>query len=227
MALSTFAKVAIGAGVVLAIVTVASGSNGKPGKQGGKQPQRTPTTPPGPPPTSDGAERANDEGRTWGTFFANRNEKKHWELKVLSVAASPTDDAIGTGEVIVDVYETIVGEPQWEWQGQVCGGARWRLKMVKGHLQSWSVISSLACATVRPFAHVLLQKMTWAQIGSNILLVVDTASGINKLSPDQIASSKFGGTGAYYDKSGDAEWDNSNVDSGYVTLDAAWVFNPS
>lgn len=203
----------------------AAGGGASQGSGGGTKPQRTPSKPSSPPPSPEGEERNDDEGRAWGTFYANRNERKHWELKVFSVAASASDNAIGTGHVIVDVYETIVGEPQWEWHGAVCQGARWRLNFTSGHLQSATVVSSLQCATVRPLKDVLLQSMTWVQVGPNVLLVVDTNSGINALSPDKIGTGKLG-TGRF-DSRENPEWYNGFVDSGYVTLDAAWVFNPA
>lgn len=222
--MNTTGKVALAVLGLLGVAALGGGGGGPQGSGGGgTTPQRTPTTPTAPPPSDEGEQRSNDEGRAWGTFRADRNARKHWELRVFSVAASAGDAAIGTGEVIVDVYETIVANASWQWHGAVCGGSRWRLKFSAGHLQSKSIIAAIGCATVRPLSEVLLQTMDFVQVGPNVLLIVDTRSGINKLTPDKIGTGKLG-TGRFDDKEV-PEWDNNLVDSGNVTLDAAWIFN--
>lgn len=226
MALSMTAKIAIAGAAGLALLGLAGGASGGGSQQAGLEPQRTPSVPPAPPATPDGEERSDDEGRTWGTFYVNRDAKKHFELLVFNVASSPSNAAIGTGDVIVNVYITTVASANWEWSGAACKGEQWRLRFASGHLQSSTRMGPVGCQTVRPLEHVMAYALNWVQVGSNVLLVMDTKSGLNKLFPDELSTNKFGGTGAYYDKSSDAEWDNDNVASGYITIDASWVFNP-
>lgn len=230
MALSKTAKIGIAVAGGLAVLGLASGGSGGGTQSVSFEPQRVPSVPPGLPPTQDGEERNNDEGRTWGTFHIDRNARKHYELRVLSVDSSPSVAAIGTGDVIVDVYETIVANADWQWHGQVCNGTQWRLKFSAGRLMGFSIIGSKTCASVRPTTDVWSRGMTWIQIGANVLLVLDTNSGINKLSPDRMTvppkgPGKYGGTGKFYDNVKHPQWDNDYVASGYVTLDASWVFN--
>lgn len=241
MAMSTLAKIGIAASVVGGVLALASSGSGG-GKQGsGAPPQRVPSVPPGKPAQPSGEQRNNDQGRTWGTFYVNRNEYKHYELKVLSVASSPGNAAIGTGEVVVDVYETIVPSADWQWQGQSCEATRWILKFSAGHLLSSKVFSvgDPPCQSVRPPFEVWGRKLHWIQIGSNVFLVLDTASGLNHRSPDKMIKArqnfsdksisenrpgKYAGTGAYDGKRDNPQWYNGNVSSGYVTLDASWIF---
>jgi len=233
----------IGAAALLALG--AGGGGG--GPQGEvAPPQRTPSTPPAKPPTPKGEERNNDEGRTWETFYANRDAAKHFEMKIFSVASSPSNAAIGSGQVVVDVYETIVANADWQWQGQSCLSTTWILTFSAGHLVKSQLyaIGGKPCQSVRPIWEVYGRKLSWIQIGSNVLLVIDTKSGLNRRSPDKMIEKlqtfsdktssdfrpgKYSGTGRY---SGDGtfnddypQWDNDNVSSGYVTFDASWIFN--
>jgi hypothetical protein len=249
MALSMIAKIAIAAAAGLTLLGLAGGGGGGGGtQQAGLDPQRTPSVPPAPPPSDEGAERNNDEGRTWGTFYVNRDAAKHYEMKVFSVASSPSNDAIGTGEVTVDVYETIVANADWQWQGQSCERHQWILTFEAGRLMSsrlWAVGGG--CQSVRDPFEVWGRKIHWIQIGSNVMLVLDTSSGLNRRSPDKMikARQNFGnkideykpgkakGTGKFTEGYGNFEedtypqWDNDNVSSGYVTLDASWIFTPA
>lgn len=225
----------IGAGALLAL---GAGGSGGAGPQGTTAPpQRVPSVPPGKPPTPEGQERDNDSGRTWGTFYANRDGARHWELPVFSVASSPGNAAIGTGKVIVDVYTTIVANADWQWHGQSCQGHRFELSFSAGRLMKYMGLAPLTCLSVRPLYEVFGMGMTFVQPASTVLLTVDTLSGINHRSPDKMVKSqgskpgKAAGTGEFSKGFGNfqedtyPQWDNDNVSSGYVTIDASWIFN--
>jgi len=232
-------KLLLGAAATALVLGAAGGSAGG---QTTAPPQRTPSVPPSKPTTPKGEQRNNDQGRTWETFYVNRDEHKHYEMRVFSVASSPGNAAIGSGQVVVDVYETIVASADWQWQGQACLATTWILTFTAGHLAK-SVLFSVGgkpCASVRPLWEVYGRRLSWIQIGSVVLLVVDTKSGLNRRAPDKMIRAlqsfsdktssefrpgKYAGTGAYDGQRDNPQWFNGNVSSGYVTLDASWVFN--
>jgi hypothetical protein len=106
------------------------------------------------------------------------------------------------------------------------------------------VTVGLACQSARPLFEVYARRLSWVQRGSDVLLVIDTRSGLNHRYPDKMSRERQSstnttisewrylghlGTGKFDPKSNttksyEAEWDNGNVSSGYVTLDASWVF---
>lgn len=227
----------IGAAALLALGAGGGGPQGA-----ATPPQRVPSTPPAKPPSPKGEERNNDEGRTWETFYVNRDEAKHYEMRLLSVASSPSNDAIGSGQVVVDVYETIVAAADWQWQGQTCLSTTWILTFSAGHLVKSQLyaLGGKPCQSVRPIWEVYGRKLSWIQIGSAVMLVIDTKSGLNRRTPDRMISAlqtfpdksssefrpgKYSGTGAYDGERDNPQWANVNVSSGYVTLDASWIFN--
>lgn len=230
----------IGAAALLALG--AGGGGGQQSGGSGAGPQRVPSVPPGKPATTEGEERNDDEGRTWATYYVNRDEAKHYEMVLLSVASSPSNAAIGSGELVVDVYETIIANADWQWQGQSCERSRWILQFEAGRLMSARLFAAGGgCLSVRPPYEVWGRKLHWIQIGSSVRLVVDTKSGMNHQTDSMIAPrqvfadkstsefrpGKYSGTGVYSGKRDNPQWFNGNVSSGYVTLDASWIFTPA
>lgn len=216
---------------------------------GFEAPQALPIRVPAPvtsqPEGESGAERESEDGRSWGTFYVNRDKKKHYELKLFTVAEDAGNAAIGNGEVIADVYETIVASGDWEWGGQSCRAKRVRLTFRQGHLQKVEGVPYASadkplptCLSARPMYEVYARSIVFVQRGPDVYLVLDTESGVNRRSPDKMVSAegdkpgKFGsGTGRYgntgtWDTS-NPQWDNRNVASAYLTVDVSWIFNPT
>lgn len=177
-----------------------------------------------------GAQRESEVGRSWGTFYVNRDKRKHHELRVLRVKEDAGNSDIGDGEVIADVYQTVVASAGWEWNGQSCSALRFRLVFRNGFLQGAPQLITAAspdkplpsCYSVRPLSEVFLRKIAWVQRGPDIYLVMDTDSGLNRLNARE-------GRGAWplVDYDGPAKWDDDYVASGYVTVDVSWIFNPT
>lgn len=182
------------------------------------------------PPSNTGAEREDEDGRAWGTFYVNRDKRKHHELRVFRVAEDAGNAAIGNGEVIADVYQTVVASAGWQWNGQACGALRFRLTFRQGRLVGQPALVTTAspdkplpsCYTVRPINEVFRRKIAWVQRGPDIYLVMDTESGLNKRN-DSIA----GGVGSIYSGNANSQWDNDYVASGDVVVDVSWIFNPA
>lgn len=199
-------------------------------------PIRVPASITSQPASDSGSQREDEDGRTWGTFYINRDERKHYELLVLKVAEDAGNSDIGNGEVIADVYQTVVASADWEWNGQSCGARRFRLTFRQGHLQKSELLTAASadkpapsCQTVRPLSEVFREKLSWVQRGPDIFLVVDTDSGANKLSPESIASTYQTSPlpkGRFGSRS-NAQWYNGFVASAYFTVDVSWIFNPT
>lgn len=178
------------------------------------------------PESDSGAEREDEDGRSWGTFYYNRDKRKHHELRVFRVAEDAGNSAIGNGQVVADVYETIVAQPNWYWHGQACGAIRFILTFKQGHLVETmvSVYSTQdkpapSCQTVRPYNTVVIRTLAWVQRGPDVYLVLDTNSGINMTADDiRTMTPKL---------SSEPQWDNDYVASGDSTMDVSWIFNPT
>lgn len=233
---------------VVAAVSSTKGSSGAPvnlvGLGGGGAtttalPIRVPPQVNASPPSAIGDERNADVGRAWGTFFVNRDAQKHHELRVLRVAGDAGNADIGTGEVIADVYMTVVASADWQWSGQACGATRFKLTFRQGHLQRAELMLNASpdkpmpdCIKVRHVQEVMMASLAWVQRGPSVYVALDTRSGLNMLSPDRMGTRGPNGTASGYfaqdvDNKRHPQWDNDAVASGYVVLDASWIFTPT
>ncbi len=223
MALSMTAKIAIAAAAGLALVGLAgAGQSGGGAQRTPTPPPPPPKVPPPPPPTPQGTQNLGPEtGRAWATFGVDQDAVVQGELVVFDIA----DNA--TGRAVVDVYETIEEPANADWSNYgsnvACAARRWMLTFENGIMVS-AVDTSIVAGTEQPkclagsrpmfkqYEQVYLRMLEWRQRAELVVLVYESASGIDNGYTKPFAQPP----------SSNWKWDDDFVDSGSVLVDAKW-----
>jgi hypothetical protein len=186
------------------------------------QPQQGAPPPPPPKPQGGTGQTLGDsQGRAWMMVPINRNGKRKRELAVARIAD------FGEGIIIADVYEQIEPPDDVFWpEATACGVSRYALEFRDGKLVSIEQIYGVngegpACvAGARPISQAYLRSVEWVQRGPELVLKVETLSGMIKYGSDAFRLYKDQDgcvTGGQCDK-----WDNDYVESGSVLFDVLW-----